>query len=166
MCSHTLTLFWLRKTSVTVKMFRLSFHVPFVWRSLQFLVRVSSFLSLCVTYIYIEWQHNANLSVAVMSKNSVQLENAGQSGVPGDHISLICGQVDHLEHLDRQGNEVSSLEQSFCLTRNGTGWLCTRHHNQERHFRTQVHDLCVIQPAAQQSNSNDNIKAKPGKIKW
>ena len=43
MCSHTFTLFWLRKTSVTIKIFWLSFcvftclRVPFLGWSLQFI---------------------------------------------------------------------------------------------------------------------------------
>ena len=48
-CSQTFILFWLRKTSVIVNMFQLSFCVcvcvPFIWRSLHFLVRVSPFFS-------------------------------------------------------------------------------------------------------------------------
>ena len=36
MCSHTFTLFWLRKMSVTVEIFQLSLRVPFLRRSLQF----------------------------------------------------------------------------------------------------------------------------------
>ena len=46
-CSHTYTLFWLRKTSVMVEVFQLSFHV-FVCAFLLFSVRV--FLSLCYLY--------------------------------------------------------------------------------------------------------------------
>ena len=38
MCSHTFTLCWLRKTSVTVEIFWLSFRVPFLRWSLQFVV--------------------------------------------------------------------------------------------------------------------------------
>ena len=48
-CSHTFTLFWLRKTSEIIEMFQLSFHV-FVCLSsgdLIFSVIVSSFFSYC-----------------------------------------------------------------------------------------------------------------------
>ena len=49
-CSHTFTLFWLRNTSVTIKIFWLSLHVPFLQRSLQFLVKVFPFLSHILCY--------------------------------------------------------------------------------------------------------------------
>ena len=45
-CSHTFTLFWSRKTSVIVKTFQLSFHMPFVWRSLHFFGKSFLFLFL------------------------------------------------------------------------------------------------------------------------
>ena len=55
LCSHTFTLFWLRKTAMPVKIFRLSFCVFFVpvlqW-SLQYLIRVFTFLSLILCYSY------------------------------------------------------------------------------------------------------------------
>jgi hypothetical protein len=57
MCSHTFTLFWLRKKSVTIKMFRISFRVfvcAFPQRSLQFFVRFFPFLSLILCYSYID----------------------------------------------------------------------------------------------------------------
>ena len=65
MCSHTSTLFWLRKTSVIVKTFQLSFHT-FVCLSsrdlLTFLVRVSTFFSYSLCYPYFDtflsrWPH-------------------------------------------------------------------------------------------------------------
>ena len=46
MCSHTFTLFWMRKTSVIVKtQASMWLCVPFIRRSLHFLVQVSSFFS-------------------------------------------------------------------------------------------------------------------------
>ena len=52
-CSHTFILFWLSKTAVTVKIFWLSFCVPFLRWSLQFLVRVFPFRSLILCNFYV-----------------------------------------------------------------------------------------------------------------
>ena len=42
-CSHTFTLFWLRKTSVIIEIYQMSFCVPFLRRSLHFSVWVFPF---------------------------------------------------------------------------------------------------------------------------
>ena len=49
-CSHTFTLFWMRKMAVIIQIFWLSLRVPVLWWSLQFLVRVYTFLSLIFCY--------------------------------------------------------------------------------------------------------------------
>ena len=64
MCSHTFTLFWLRKTSVIVKIFLISFRVlrvPFFWRSLHFPIRAFPFLSHILSYYYLAGGETAEM---------------------------------------------------------------------------------------------------------
>ena len=55
-CSHIFNLFWSRKASVITKIYQVSMClclcVTFIWRSLNFLVRVFSFFSYVLCYQY------------------------------------------------------------------------------------------------------------------
>jgi hypothetical protein len=55
-CSHTFTVFWLRKASVIAKIYQVSvclgLCITFIWRSLHFLVRVFPFFSYLLSFLY------------------------------------------------------------------------------------------------------------------
>ena len=68
-CSHIFILFWLRKTSVTVETYQLSFHVfifPFIWRPICFFGKSFLFLFLILCYL-----HLATLPFLVISSVSL-----------------------------------------------------------------------------------------------
>ena len=81
---HSL-LFWLRKMSLNVQIFQISFHVPFLRRSLQSSVRVFPFLSHILCYPYFS-TFLSTCSSLYLCKGSQIITNV----LPEQSLNTIC----------------------------------------------------------------------------
>lgn len=88
-----------------------------------------------------------HLSMAMICQYSIQFQYTRYPRVAGDDVTLVGAEMHHLKHLDRQGYEVSSLQQGLRLPWHTACWFGTWNHGEEWHIRAEFNNFCIVHPA-------------------